>query len=316
MPRIDENASFEDTVNLGIFALKYQIPALSNQVTDQIRQNLAKSQWQLNAAIVDAIYAAASAGTPLREVVRAALGQLPKPLGDEWKPTFIKHSHLGWDYPKAVETAWSPEEYLVDICRFHDHEDHVTKVTPGRQGEKCPHAEQECYPIGDEDEDQDTDAVPGLHETPEPTESGSTVVANGSEAPDESGVPEEYIDEPKDQVEPAAPEEPAAEEVPLTEPEHEPTTEVEMDDNSVRVETDSVADMDARTVLSEETNEEANGSITELVLDDAAPPTEDVCSEPVKSPAIETVTETPPLEAEKLTKAQRRRMMRKKLGKA
>src|SRR2546421_8973401 len=152
-PQIDKEATFSKVAQLGIFACQYQISALTNQATDIIRGNLAHGHWQLQASIVDDIYAAtAPTGSPLREVIRAALELLPRSsvegegqVQEEWKATFIKHSHLGWDYCQAVGRKWGREDYLSGACRFHDHQG-APHQDVSHQEEWCAYAREECFP--------------------------------------------------------------------------------------------------------------------------------------------------------------------------
>jgi hypothetical protein len=152
-PQIDERATFSELVRLGIFAWKYQVSALSNQVTDMIRSNLATRDWQLQASMVDDIYEATPSGSPLREVIRAALGQLPRSsiegegqVREEWKATFLKHAQLGWDYIEAGGSEWTPQDYLSGVCHFHDHQgvSHQEELFASCDG--CPYAREDCYP--------------------------------------------------------------------------------------------------------------------------------------------------------------------------
>ncbi|KEF63466.1 uncharacterized protein A1O9_01444 [Exophiala aquamarina CBS 119918] len=182
-PEIDKGATFEEVVRLGIFAWKYQISSLSNQVTDKIRANIASCEWPLQASIVDDIYEAVPSKCPLREVVRTALGQLPRPnaegevLKDDWKATFLKHAELGWDYIQAGATEWAKKDYLTDACRFHDHQD-VSHREPFAYCDGCPFAYEDCYP----DEPQE--------EPPKPI-NGFRIVETGDETATNQGIPTE-----------------------------------------------------------------------------------------------------------------------------
>lgn len=153
IPQIDDNATFDDVASLGIFAQHYRIPALSNQVTDVIRNHLASDEWQLQASIIDDIYRATSSGNPLREVVRMALGKLPPSTmdggskeRDDWKATILKHSELGWDFLEASRTEWTMQAYLSGVCRFHDHQHVLNQKSPGALCDGCPYAQEDCYP--------------------------------------------------------------------------------------------------------------------------------------------------------------------------
>jgi hypothetical protein len=153
-PKIDERATFSEVVQLGIFASLYQISALSNQATDVIRSNLAKGDWQLQASMVDDIYKAVPTGGPLREVIRGALGRLPRPsvegrVREEWRATFLKHAQLGLDYYEVGGSGWTSEEYLSGgACRFHDH----PGVSHQEEFEnQCAYAREECFPRWEEE---------------------------------------------------------------------------------------------------------------------------------------------------------------------
>jgi hypothetical protein len=157
-PQIYERAEFSEVVRLGIFAWRYQISALINQATDMIRSKLAHSHWQLEASIVDDVYEAAPAGSPLREVIRAALGGLPRSsvegegrARDEWKATFLKHAQFGWDYVVAGGSGWTSQDYLLGACRFHDHQgvSHGEELLVSEN--RCPYAQEECFPTLEEE---------------------------------------------------------------------------------------------------------------------------------------------------------------------
>jgi hypothetical protein len=157
-PQIDERATFSEVVRLGIFAWLYQISALSNQVTDVIRSNLANGHWQLQASMMDDIYEAVPAGSPVREVIRAALGQLPRlseydegRVREEWKATFLKHAQLGWDYYEAGGSAWTSQDYLSGACRFHDHQEVSHQEELIVFGNQCAYAREECFPRWEEE---------------------------------------------------------------------------------------------------------------------------------------------------------------------
>ncbi|KPI39262.1 uncharacterized protein AB675_5145 [Cyphellophora attinorum] len=151
-PSISHDVTFDNAAELGMLASRFQIPALSNQITDRIRSHIASDEWELQAAIVDQIYGVASSGSPLREVIRAALGKLPRSIveprndHEEWRATVRKHSELGFDFFGALSAPWSADAYLSGVCRFHDH----TNVLDQKSNELCdgcPYADEDCYPL-------------------------------------------------------------------------------------------------------------------------------------------------------------------------
>ncbi|KIW34567.1 uncharacterized protein PV07_01344 [Cladophialophora immunda] len=166
-PQIDDRLSFSEVVQLGVFAWKYQVSALSNQVTDMIRHNLANNDWKLEAAVVDAIYQAAPDKSPLREVIKAALGQLPRSSidGDAWERTWKRNPDLGWDHHKSSDKEWTAKDYLTGSCRFHNH-DEIKRRQSLCDG--CPYAQEDCYPFWEEDAEraQEPEVKAAAEETP------------------------------------------------------------------------------------------------------------------------------------------------------
>ncbi|KAK5056579.1 hypothetical protein LTR84_012111 [Exophiala bonariae] len=273
-PKIGVNATFDEAVHLGVFAWKYQIPSLSNQVTDVIRAKLAEKEWPLEASIVDNIYGAVPSKCPLREVVRAALGQLPRPnaegevLKDEWKATFLKHAELGWDYIQAAATEWTKRDYLTDYCKFHDHQG-VSHRGSFAECDGCPFAHEDCYP--DEPEEV-VDGSADAEAKAEPPASEDVPVEDASS----DGTTVHKIEEP---VEPLpldqheigltngnASEDPALEstdngvETPMEAPmeDTDQLKDATDDDFSGTKETDSVAEVDGTTVTSEGPGDDLN----------------------------------------------------------
>ncbi|KIX09863.1 uncharacterized protein Z518_00944 [Rhinocladiella mackenziei CBS 650.93] len=206
-PRILEGATFEEVARLGIFACQYQIPALSNQVTDQIRANLASGEWRLQSSIVNDIYKAAASGSPLREVIRAALGQIVRPPGEgegegeggvpeDWEETFKNNPDLGYDcfrVSRAVKDSEWTSDYLSKVCRFHDHQG-VSHQSAGCDG--CPYAEWECYPAGEQDDvNGPTDEQETVHEAKEANGVHDDLNTNGvTDMPTESAQAENVVD--------------------------------------------------------------------------------------------------------------------------
>lgn len=212
-PQIDQGATFDQAVRLGIFAWKYQIPALNNQVTDIIRSNLANGEWQLHAPMIDGIYEAAPAGSPLREVVRAALGRYRSSVEDkgtireEWRQTMVKHSQLGVDYIEATLSEWKRQNYLSGVCRFHDHQG--INQQNGFLADGCPYAQEDCFPrweekpvalddtiIEEQEPDEESPGVNGGAEASVPVaEAVEAAVPVAEEVADDDSVRELPIEE-------------------------------------------------------------------------------------------------------------------------
>lgn len=149
---MDPEITFDDLTDLGVFASRFQIPALSNQISDRIRANVASDEWKLQPSIVERFYGAAPSGSPLRETIRAALGKLPKSTmeaganREEWRNSVVKHPELGLDFFATSATPWTAESYLAGVCRFHDHDDVHEQKSPGALCDGCPYEGEDCYP--------------------------------------------------------------------------------------------------------------------------------------------------------------------------
>jgi hypothetical protein len=223
-PHLEDRLSFTEVVDLGIFAWKYQISALSNQVTDKMRANLASGEWQLQATIVDAIYQATETDSPLRGVVRAALGQLSRTViaGQEWEKTFRNNRDLGWDYLRAGDKEWVRQDYLSGVCRFHNH-DGIKRQEGLCDG--CPFAEADCYPDWEENTEQEQNFDKSDHEKPSPVDDAAEIV-HGEAAVEEPEPAVEEVEPAFAEAEPAVEEaEPAVEEAEPAVEEAEPAVE-------------------------------------------------------------------------------------------
>jgi hypothetical protein len=197
-PQLDEGAVFDDIAELGIFAQQYQIPALSNQITDTIRSHIASDEWELVAPIVDNVYSTAPSGSPLREVIKAALGKLQQATimtDTSWEAAMLKHAELGLDLYKAHAGEWTAKAYLLDVCRFHDHENVRDQKSPAALCDGCPYALEDCYPATSAESVQDPEtstptAEPAVQESHEviPTAGLQTPVPVSEPAKSPSGA--------------------------------------------------------------------------------------------------------------------------------
>ena len=185
--------------------------------------------------MINIIYQATQASSPLREVVKAALGQLSRSSmsGEEWEKTFGNNAEFGLDWFRHGEKDWSRQEYLSKVCRFHNH-DGIKR----QQGlcDGCPYAEADCYPLSEENDQE------------------------GLSAEDEA--PGEAVDEP------AAEEVPATEEAAVEEPEAatESTAVEEVEPEELKADVEEVEDAEVNGIDDsedlEDLPEEKNGAQT------------------------------------------------------
>jgi hypothetical protein len=156
-PRIEEQTSLHRVVRLGIFAWRYQIHALCNQVADAIQSTLGRGEWQLDAEVVDKVYETLPAESGIRKVFRERLQKL-SPVAvrrdnvtqERWEATFLKHAQVGWDCFNRKETEWDMWMSSPSPCRFHEHSQHWGNGGPPKTiGSGCPYAGWECFPSGE-----------------------------------------------------------------------------------------------------------------------------------------------------------------------
>ena len=154
--------SLTSVLDLAIFADMYIICQLKNQTSDILRAELGSGRWQLTPDDVSMVYDEVPSGSILRQLISVSLtlpvGDPPsspgfggfgslanfpsthRQLGNylEWESVFEKHSDLGWDYFRQIQTGHAQTAINCGgPCRFHDHRD-IPGV--GREDvDKCPY---------------------------------------------------------------------------------------------------------------------------------------------------------------------------------
>lgn len=163
-PNVD-NQSFASILDLAIFAEMYIICHLKNQTSDILRTQLGCGRWQLRPDDVSMVYDEVPSGSILRQLCSVSLAlpnQKTPPLSNwgysnnsgsypnsvnaykqhdnprEWEPVFQKHSDLGWDYFKRIQTNHTHNAINSGgTCRFHDHSDVLGSKRDNV--DKCPY---------------------------------------------------------------------------------------------------------------------------------------------------------------------------------
>lgn len=143
-PHVDLRMGAQAVFDLAIFAEKYQICHLKNQISDLLKKDW--DNYVLDAKILDHVYSSVPDGAVLRQLCASMLKELidlgpypycgawvAKELFKEYEPVFALHTELGRDFFRAaVICTFHP-------CTFHDHSDiaHLVEVDAGF----CPHSD-------------------------------------------------------------------------------------------------------------------------------------------------------------------------------
>ena len=154
-PTVDAHTRIEDVIELAIFADNYFVEALHNQALDVLRHKLGEGEWQIQPHVVQRVYEALHAQTPLRRLIRILLNTARKQLEydsekrrevDAWTAVFETSSEIGKDYYVATCEAYSINQVLTGgPCQYHWHRD------PGRQDINrigdvvCPFEQGACF---------------------------------------------------------------------------------------------------------------------------------------------------------------------------
>lgn len=136
-PHVDFSKGAEAMFDLAIFAEKYQICHLKNQIADVL-----KKEWDsnmMNSENMDQVYSSVPEGAVLRQLCCWILVRLvngyrpPKNVCEEYEPVFALHPDLGRDFFRwTIIKDHNP-------CAFHDHSN-ITNPVKGT-GNTCPYSD-------------------------------------------------------------------------------------------------------------------------------------------------------------------------------
>jgi len=130
IPYIPLNDDYKPLANLGIFAEKYHIRLLMNQISNLIRTAVGESRWKPSPDIMKTVYGSVPANSNLRRLCSLAFTINFNKRGscidiNIWKSTFNDFSEFGWDYFQRVQMGQTSTTHVTldGVCRFHDHSD-------------------------------------------------------------------------------------------------------------------------------------------------------------------------------------------------
>ncbi len=127
-PSLPLDRNTESLIKLGVFAEKYRIHHLTNQISDFIRTAASKGNWKPSPEILRTAYSGTLASSIIRRLCSLVLTvSLSKESvrTDSWKPVFTDFADLGWDYFRRVQMGQTSTRDIMSkrACRFHDHLD-------------------------------------------------------------------------------------------------------------------------------------------------------------------------------------------------
>lgn len=142
-PHVDFNKGAEAVFDLAIFAEKYQICHLKNQIADILNKQLENDI--LNAETLDQVYSSVPDGAVLRQLCSSILerqviyyssyhrARKPEDFYKEYEPVFALHANLGRDFFRwTVSNDHKP-------CTFHDHSNITNPVET--TDNTCPYSD-------------------------------------------------------------------------------------------------------------------------------------------------------------------------------
>lgn len=131
-PRI-QIESFQDVVDLAIFAEMYLVYHLRNQTSDALRAALSNNEWSPTPKEVSTVYLHVPSGCILRKLcsfgfANASTGRWGGVTTQQyfdtsaWRSVFENSADVGWDYFQSTQSTQS-DIGEGGACRFHDHSD-------------------------------------------------------------------------------------------------------------------------------------------------------------------------------------------------
>ena len=147
---------YTPAIGLAIFAEKYQVLHLKNQVSDLIRKKLgySKESWRMTPEIISKIFKNTPENATLRRLCAFSLVPIKGSYSYEeshiddsssplWKQVFNDHPNLGWDFAKEVlfccNTDYSSRDRYTWACNYHDHSDIANFEAPRKTDCDYPH---------------------------------------------------------------------------------------------------------------------------------------------------------------------------------
>ncbi len=116
-------------INLRIFANRYHIRLLINQIFNLLRKSLGEGSWRPNSDVTRAIYDGVAVNLIFRRLCSLGLMMSLRTRNhtefSTWKTAFTDFANLGWDYFRRMQKGQTSTYDVTsrEACRFHDHSD-------------------------------------------------------------------------------------------------------------------------------------------------------------------------------------------------
>lgn len=147
-PHVKYNMGTEAIFDLAIFAEKYQIFHLKNQISDVIKRDWKYSS--LDSEIINQVYNSVPEGAILRQLCSWVLNMhfnravffntSREDCCKEYEPIFALHADLGRDFfRQVVSIDFSIDPINLKPCLFHDHSN-ITNPVEGSEMRTCPYS--------------------------------------------------------------------------------------------------------------------------------------------------------------------------------
>ncbi len=114
-------------INLKIFANKYHIQLLINQIFNLLRKSLNEDSWRSNSDVTRAIYDDVIINSIFRRLCSLELMMSLRTRNhtefSTWKIVFTDFANLEWDYFRRMQKSQTSTYNVTskEVCCFHDH---------------------------------------------------------------------------------------------------------------------------------------------------------------------------------------------------
>lgn len=133
----------DSLIRLGVFAEKYHIRLLINQISNILRKAITEGRWKPSPDIARRVYDSVPVKSILRRLCSLGLTVSLGKMGHRtdygiWEAVFIEFADLGWDYFRRTQKGQTLTFHVSSngACRFHDHSDVVGWVR--KEVQTCP----------------------------------------------------------------------------------------------------------------------------------------------------------------------------------
>lgn len=161
-PAIDDRATFEDIIDLAIFAEVHEAELLHNQSIDILREELGNSGWKIAPHIVKRVYSSLGDGAKLRKLVGSLLWHARQDMSKSNEQDMADHDTVvQWGETIGLTSDIVRDYYLSSCaqraikqvkeggpCRFHWHKGIDEETLSSIDSSSCPYTYLGRFPLG------------------------------------------------------------------------------------------------------------------------------------------------------------------------